>query len=143
MCGELVKSRLYDAKKSNHLACHIMRQHEFLTQVLETVESSETTVISALERLRQKRKLLQPKFECAVFCAENIRVHVSGSILDLPNPLQPWLMLTQNLGAKTTAPKPFLSSKHVLSALGKQPCKSVFIAPMPAIESQLGTQWAH
>ncbi|KAL6068377.1 putative zn2+-dependent endopeptidase insulinase superfamily protein [Balamuthia mandrillaris] len=74
----------FDSKKSNHGVTNLIKQHRFLTSVLEQLEKDEKSANEVCEQFEEFRKIL-----CH---PQNLRVQVSANILSsLPNPLAPWL----------------------------------------------------
>ncbi|CAO3618389.1 unnamed protein product [Cunninghamella blakesleeana] len=121
MANASLRAFQYDAKKSACAARNILFQSSFLQDVVQKLENDPSSVIADINDYRQ-----------ALCATDNIRVHVTGDILKLPNPRTAFKGFIQAT-SQNLAPVPF--SINTLSSLGKEPGQIRYIVNLPSIEN--------
>ncbi|KAI9309061.1 Metalloenzyme, LuxS/M16 peptidase-like protein [Cunninghamella echinulata] len=119
MANASLRAFQYNSKKSACAARNILFQSSFLQDVVQKLENDPASVIADMNEYRQ------------TLCApDNIRIHVTGNILNLPNPRTAFrdFIQSQNL-----VPIPF--AIDTLSTLGKEPGRIGYIVNLPSIEN--------
>ncbi|KAI8369556.1 Metalloenzyme, LuxS/M16 peptidase-like protein [Radiomyces spectabilis] len=112
----------FDASKSVSAARNILFQTDFLQEVLRQLENDPSSVLADLNAFRDA--LCRP---------ENMRLHVSGDIMNLENPRT----VFKNFSPATelTDLAPIVLSQEVLNPAGKTPGKVAAIVGLPSIEN--------
>ncbi|KAF9650047.1 hypothetical protein BDM02DRAFT_3185737 [Thelephora ganbajun] len=117
----IASEQLYD-ETSTPRAGTILKQAEFIPGLIQQLQDEPKMVIGEFEAIR--KTLTSP---------EGIRFSVTGNILGIQNPKQPWRKHFGNLNQTTLQPVPF--SDKTLSALGKEPANKALVVSLSTIES--------
>jgi len=130
----LLNEILYN-DESNIYASNMIRQHNFLTKLIKTLDESSEKVLSDMDLLRTS--LLQP---------QNMRYYVIANLDSLPkNPQQYWLdhhfndtKNTLNLMQKVPRELCYLSGESKIKAIGVGSVESAFLQQIsPGVDSYL------
>ncbi|KAI9139952.1 Metalloenzyme, LuxS/M16 peptidase-like protein [Paraphysoderma sedebokerense] len=114
MTDMTLKTILYN-ESSNHIACNLINQSKFLTEIVKKIESDPNNVVDEINKLREI--LTHPN---------NIRIHVCGAIRKLSDPLSPWSQFKPKYKFNTPLPAmpPVQLSQQFLTTIGKSPRSS-------------------
>lgn len=132
--GSILKDIVFN-DESNAFANNMIRQHDYLKQLVKDVEKSSDKVLSTFESLRLS--LLKP---------QNMRYYVISNLKLLPkNPHQPWLDMhfknsknVLNLVQKVPSELRYLSHDKKLKAIGIGSVESAYLQQVvPAVDSYL------
>ncbi|ORZ20228.1 Metalloenzyme, LuxS/M16 peptidase-like protein [Absidia repens] len=121
MANASLRALQYDATKSASAARNVLFQSTFLQDIVQKLETDPTTVLADLNEFRQT--LCNPN---------NIRVHVTGDILNLETPRSAFKNFTHGK-VDSLAPVPL--SRNTLSAAGLQPGQIAYVVNLPSIEN--------
>jgi len=119
--GAIASEQLYD-ETSTPRAGTVLKQAEFIPGLAQQLQDEPKKVIKEFELIRK-----------TVTRPEGIRFSVTGNILDIQNPKQPWREHFSNLNQKILEPVPF--SDKTLSAVGKKPANKALVVSLSTIES--------
>ncbi|CED82231.1 cytoplasm protein [Phaffia rhodozyma] len=120
---------IMDEGKSTSVANGLLRQLEFLPEVATRLKDDPESVIRDLEKFRE-----------IITAPRNLRVAVSGDILNLSEPRSSWLKNFKALPKSELGAVPW--SKDALSPLGKAPSKSAVLVTLPSIEGSYSNHTA-
>ncbi|KAK4519276.1 uncharacterized protein ATC70_009508 [Mucor velutinosus] len=111
-----------DPKKSVDAARNILFQNSFLQEIVKRLEDDPTSVIEELNEFRSH--LCSP---------ENIRIHVTGDILNLKTPRTAFKAFAPTNSIKPLAP--ITLAKQVLKPVGGEPGNHGLLVTLPTIEN--------
>ncbi|RIA89814.1 Metalloenzyme, LuxS/M16 peptidase-like protein [Glomus cerebriforme] len=114
----------FDKKSSNKYSLSTIYQEKFLPNIIKELSGDKADQV--IQRFYQFRELLTKP--------ENLRIHIKGNILRLPNPKS---VLAEHFkiieAPKSLTPVPL--SQQVLTEFGRNPGNQGYIVRLPAIES--------
>ncbi|KAI8972685.1 Metalloenzyme, LuxS/M16 peptidase-like protein [Pilobolus umbonatus] len=122
MCLATIAALEADPRKSADAARNTLFQSTFLKEVIKNLDENPSVVLSALNEYREK--LCSPK---------NIRIHVTGDILQLKNPRTSFKNFTPEISHEPLTPI-ILSQERLLPA-GLKPGNNCILVPIPSIEN--------
>lgn len=140
------RALVFDESKSTAVANGLLRQIDFLPELARRIKDEPTSVVRDLEAFRAESAPISCFFLskyflglisslllfCSVTKPENIRIAISGSILQLPNPRAPFLDHFPALPPTAPSPTPF--SRLSLSPLGASPRETCEVVQLSSIE---------
>ncbi|KAG2229893.1 Metalloenzyme, LuxS/M16 peptidase-like protein [Thamnidium elegans] len=122
MGNATMRALQYDPKKSVHAARNLLFQNAFLTDVVKRLEENPESVLAELNQYRS-----------ALCSPNNIRIHVTGDILNLPNPRTTFKNFSPTKVAGELSP--ITLSKQVLCEAGLEPGNHGLLVTLPTIEN--------
>ncbi|KAI8973781.1 Metalloenzyme, LuxS/M16 peptidase-like protein [Mycotypha africana] len=124
MANACLSALQIDPKKSVNGVRNILFQNAFLQDMLKRLEKDSQSVINDLNEYRSK--LCMPK---------NIRIHVTGDILDLPSPRKAFEGFANNVKDNMKPLMPVVTAKEVLKPAGLEPGRNGLLVTLPTIEN--------
>ncbi|GAA5806689.1 hypothetical protein MFLAVUS_000037 [Mucor flavus] len=122
MGSATMRALQYDPKKSVHAARNLLFQNAFLTDVIKRLEENPESVLAELNQYRS-----------ALCSPNNIRIHVTGDILNLPKPRTAFKDFSPSKMVRELAP--ITLSKQVLCQAGLEPGNHGLLVTLPTIEN--------
>ncbi|CAG8713079.1 25810_t:CDS:10 [Gigaspora margarita] len=123
MAINVLQTIQYDRLRSNKYVLGTLNQEKVLPEAIKLLEKNPNKAIEMFAKL--KEILISP---------ENLRIHVSGDIMKLPNPKSTWAEYFKIIpDIKPLSPIP--SPQSVLTESGHSPGNKGYIVKLPAIEN--------
>ncbi|KAI8341775.1 Metalloenzyme, LuxS/M16 peptidase-like protein [Chlamydoabsidia padenii] len=121
MVNASLRALQFDAKKSASAARNVLFQTTFLQDVIQKLENDPSSILADLNEYRE-----------ALCNPNNIRIHVTGDILNLEAPRTAFKGFTSTkVGSLTPIPL----SRDVLSPSGLEPGQIAYVVNLPSIEN--------